>query len=286
MNRLAAHRVSLAAPLACLAAPLVCLAALCSVAPAAFAVEPPDGAESVETIPAEPTGTVAATVPETLLGTVPEVLGPDTGAATPAPVLAPSAPLIQVPAGCPAPPIASVVFVGTLLAKDRNTARYRVDQIRAGNADGYIVIGLVDVRYDDETQYLTVDDEYLIGAAPSGTSSALTSKVRPTDLLLGGNAVIGLTEKDSECPTVEDPIRTLQLDGSDVETSMFIGLEDSKTEIAMAFVKPLAVAFGIILVLVLVRWLFTAIFVAARKAADGEPLTARGADRRRHLPDL
>ncbi len=222
----------------------------------------------------------------TVAETVPEILGPDIGAATPAPVLAPSAALLQIPAGCPSPPVASIVFVGQLVAKDRSTARYSVDQIRAGAAPTYIVTGLIDIRYPDETQYLTVGDEYLVGAAPAGTTQAMHSKVRETDLLFGGNAVIGLTEKSSECPVAEDPIRTLHVDGRDVETSLFTGLKDSKIDIALAFAKPMAVALAVILVLALIRWLFTAIFVSVRRAADGTPVTAVGPDRRHHLPDL
>ncbi len=228
--------------------------------------------------------TVEATL-ETTPETTPQILAPDSGAATPAPVLAASAPLVQIPTGCPSPPVASVVFVGTLLVKDRNTARYKVGQVRAGDADDYIVTDLIDIRYQNETQFLTVGEQYLIGAAPSGTRFALSSKVRETDLLFGGNAVIGLTEKSTECPVIEDPVRTLHLDGTDVANSLFTGLKDSQRNIVLAFVSPIAVAFGILLVLVLIRWLFTAIFVSARRAADGEAIIA-GRDGRRHLPDL
>lgn len=218
--------------------------------------------------------------------TTPEILGPDSGAAVSPPLSVPSAQLIQTPVGCPAPPLATVVFVGTLVAKDRNTGRYQVDQIRAGNADAYIVTGLVDVSYVDETQYLSVDERYLVGAAPSGPNLALSSKVRASNSLFGGNAVIGLTDSDTECEVVEDPVRTLHLDGTEVENSLFTGLEGSTRQIALAFIKPLVVAFGVILTLVLIRWIFTAFFVSVRRAADGEPITALGRDRRQHLPDL
>ena len=216
--------------------------------------------------------------------TTPEILGPDSGAEVPPPVSTPSAPLIQTPAGCPPPPLATVVFVGTLVAKDRNTARYQVDQIRAGSADAYIVTGLVDVSYVDETQYLSVDDRYLVGAVPSGVNLALSSKVRAANPLFGGNAVIGLTDSDTECAAVEDPIRTLHLDGSEVENSLFTGLKGSSRQIALAFLQPLAIAFGVILALVLVRWMFTAFFVSMRRAVDGEPITTLGGARRRRLP--
>ena len=41
--------------------------------------------------------------------------------------------LIPVPAGCPTPEPAAVVFTGTMIGKDdvTQTVRYRIDQIRA-----------------------------------------------------------------------------------------------------------------------------------------------------------
>lgn len=278
--------------LLCRRAPLCRGAGLClgygiaSLCVAGILAAGPGGPASADASGGARPATVDESTTTTVAETVPEILGPDTGAATPAPVLAPSAALLQIPAGCPSPPVASIVFVGRIVAKDRNTARFSVEQIRAGGAPTYIVTGLIDIRYPDETQYLTVGDEYLVGAAPAGTAQAMHSKVRQTDLLFGGNAVIGLTEKNSECPAIEDPIRTLHVDGNDVETSMFTGLKDSKGDIALAFAKPMVVALAVILALALIRWLFTAIFVSVRRAADATPVTAVGQDRRQHLPDL
>ena len=237
---------------------------------------PDDGATS--------TTVVADTVETTVTDTEPEILDPDAGAATPAPAFTPSAPLVQIPAGCPTPDVARVIFVGEIVAKDRNVARYRVAQVRAGSVNGFIVSDLIDIRYDDETQYLQTGDQLIVGAVV-GEGGRLFSKVAATDLLFGGDAVIGLTETSADCPVIEDQIRTLHTDGSDVETSMFIGLSGSKTKIALAFVKPLAVVFAVILALVLVRWLFTAIFVSVRRAADVEPVTSLNQGRQ-HLPDL
>ena len=231
--------------------------------------------------PTFPSGSGDTTAPVTPSGAG----NAEIGAATPAPVDGPSAPLVQIPAGCPSPPVASIVFVGRMLAKDRNTARYRMLQLRAGGAAGYAVNDLIDIRYDDETQYLSVEETYLIGAAPRQPDLRLWSKVAEEDLLFGGDAVIGLTEASTECPPIEDPVRTLRTDGSDIESSMFIGLKDSRGDIALAFLKPLAVALAVIFALASVRWLFTAIFVVFRRAADGEGLGSAGRDRRR-LPDL
>lgn len=240
---------------------------------------PPDG--SISTAVVDPAAeTVETIVPDT----EPQILDPDAGAATPAPAFTPSAPLIQIPSGCPTPDVAMVIFVGQLVIKDRHTARYQVIQVRAGNADSYTVSRLIDIRYDNETQYLNVGDRFLVGAK-QGDGGRLVSKVQATDLLFGGNAVIGLSDKNQDCPVLDDQIRTLHTDGTDVETSLFAGLSGSKKSIVLAFGRPLLVVFAVILALVLLRWLFTAILVAVRRAADVEPVTS-GSGGRQHLPDL
>jgi len=224
--------------------------------------------------PAEPTSGSAP--PDTSTAatetTVAPAALPETGAAVPAPAAGASAPLVAIPNGCPAPPVVSVVFVGTLVAKVTGIARYRVEQIRAGNADSYIVGGLVDIHYDNETQYLEPNKEYLVGAVPLGPDLVLSSKVRESHALFGGNAVIGLTEKNLACPRIEDPVRTLHIDGTPIDNGLLKGLTHDRRGLMLAFLIPTAVAFAIVLALVLVRWLFTLIFVAARHAAEGEPV--------------
>jgi hypothetical protein len=224
-----------------------------------------------------------ATATSVTESTVAVLVGPDTGGPVPVPEAAPSAPLLQIPNGCAAPPVASVVFVGTLVAKVPAIARYRVEQVRAGSANDNIVGNFVDIGYDDETKYLTENDRYLVGAVTSGAGGTLVSKVRESEPLFGGNAVIGLTEKSASCPAVEDPVRTLHIDGTEVEASMLSGFTSDKRGIALAFAKPLGAAFGIVLALVAIRWLFTLIFVAAGRAAHHEP--GRGS-RRSHRQRL
>ena len=224
----------------------------------------------------------ATTTPDTST-TLADVVQTDSGAAVALPNAAPSAPLLQIPTGCETPPIASVVFVGTLVAKDFQTARYNVERIRAGSADGFIVSGLVDIRYDDETQFLTTNGRYLVGAVPLATNVALSSKVRESKLLFGGNAVIGLTEKHRECPAIEDPVRTLNVDGTPLDASIFTGLRTAKSKIVLAFLGPLAIAIGIVLAIVLIRWLFAAILVSVRRAAEGAPVASARRDRRHDL---
>ncbi|HEY4333624.1 MAG TPA: hypothetical protein VGM78_13675 [Ilumatobacteraceae bacterium] len=205
----------------------------------------------------------------------------ETGANEPLPAASQSEPLVQFPPGCEKPPVATVVFVGTMIAKDYRIARFQVEQIRAGDASHYISSGLIDIRYDNETQFLSTNTRYLVGAATDGASSVLVSKVRPSKPLFGGNAVIGLTEKNQQCPTVQDPIRTLNLDGSSIPAGLFKALGGKKRAIVLAFAKPIAAVIAIVLALAAVRWLFAAIFVTVGRAADGEPLVGRNDGRRR-----
>jgi hypothetical protein len=187
--------------------------------------------------------------------------------------LASSAPLVPIPEGCPKPPMASVVFVGRVVAKDYRVARFQIEQVRAGSANGYQLGNLVDVRYDNDVEFLNTDDVYLVGAVPQGVDLALSSKVREAKPLLGGNAVVGLTEKSSECPKIEDPVRTFNVDGSEIGASIFKGLAKKKKDIALAFAKPILAVFAIVLVLVLIRWLLTAIVVAVRHLAENDTAT-------------
>jgi hypothetical protein len=250
------------------------------------------GAASIAWMPAAAGATVppgdpgpTTTVPSTAIpvNTAPGAVAPDSGAAVPAPVAQPSAPLIQIPQGCQQPPVASVVFVGTVVATVPGIARFRVRQIRAGEASAYMYGDLVDIAYDNETQYLDIDGDYLVGAVPAGLPLALSSKVRPATQLFGGSATIGLTEKGTECPRVDDPVRTLYVDGTEIETDMLAAFASKKKEIALAFVKPIAVVFAVVLALVLVRWLFTFIIAAFRQAAAPEPPAVRRIVRdRRH----
>ena len=203
--------------------------------------------------------------------TQPIIIEPDAGAPVPAPAAQLSEPLVQTPHGCLGPPIATAVFVGRVVAKDYRVARYHLEAVRAGTVDGYALGDLIDVRYGNEVQYLQVGDEYLVGAAPEGADRALSSKVRPAEPLFGGNAVIGLTEKASDCPIVEDPIRTLHPDGTEIDAGLLQALSNDKQGLFLAIAKPLIAVFAIVLGLVLIRWLFSAILAAVRHAADGEP---------------
>jgi len=199
----------------------------------------PDGSVPVDTEPGPP---------------VTVVMDPTTGLPTAV------GPLIPVPAGCvaPAPPVA--VFEGTLVAAVGATARFRVDRLLAGSLKGYQSAQGVDVRYGAETRFLVEGDTYLIGVG-NADDGALASTVREPLPLFGGDAVIGASDSDVDCPVVDEPVRTLLADGTAVDTGVTAPLKGSGHDVLLAILRPLLWAMGALLALVLVKHL---VFAAGR----------------------
>ena len=192
------------------------------------------------------------------------ILGPDTsavassGAGDPAPAqdAAPATTLgvvtTTLPPGCPEPPVATAVFVGTVVASDTTTVRFRVDQLRAGSLEGWQVGGLVDVDYFDDVRYLNDGDQYLVGVAPDENTRRLGSKVGEAAPLFGGNQVVGVNDSGS-CPDAQDPVRTLHTDGSGVESGLLHPLVSDKSGLARALLLPAAWVFLALVILALVK---------------------------------
>ena len=184
-----------------------------------------------------------------------------------------STPLLVIPSGCPAAPSPVAVFVGTLAAADATTGRFAVQQVRAGSLDGYAVDTIVDVRFDDDIRFLHTGQQYLVGASPDPITQVLHSKVRLPAPLFGGDAVIGVDDSDVRCPRVEDGVKTLLVDGTEVDTGVLTPLKTAKLSLAKAIVKPLAVAFIVLVVLASMKLLLFAMVRAAReREPEGDPL--------------
>jgi hypothetical protein len=182
----------------------------------------------------------AVTLPETTLGVVTTTLPP----------------------GCPEPPVAAAVFLGTMIASDATTARFRVDQLRAGSLEGWQVGGLVDVDLLDDTRYLDEDEQYLVGVAPDPVTRRLTSKVGEAAPLFGGNQVVGVNDGGS-CPAQKDPVRTIHPDGSGVESGLLHPLMSDKSGLARALLMPAAWAFLALVILATAKGL---VFGSGREA--------------------
>lgn len=210
--------------------------------------------------------------PETSTTAPPVTIGPEVPVLqVPPPIADPnvaSTPLVAIPAGCTAPPPPVAVFVGTLADADATTARFAVEQIRAGSLDGYAVNTIVDVRYDDDIRYLRAGQQYLVGAKPNALTHVLESKVRLPALLFGGDAVIGVDDTDVRCPRTEDGVKTLLVDGTEVDTGVLTPLKTAKKSLLMAILKPLGIAFAILVALASIKLLIFAMVRAAREPPE------------------
>jgi hypothetical protein len=177
--------------------------------------------------------------------------------------------LVPVPIGCDAPLLPDVVFIGTLRetgtpsgqaeSAENETARFQVDQVRAGAVDRFAYSGLIDVRFGTDTKYLDEGEQYLVGASVDPVAGALASKVRQPEPEFGGDEVIGASESDVSCPELADPVRTTNTDGTPIDAGVLTPLAGAKRSVLRALLLPTLIAFGVIFVLVAIRWLFTGI---------------------------
>lgn len=222
----------------------------------------------VLTAPAGLASAQEAAPPTTVPG--PAVPAPaEPAAPTPEPVTGDRRWLVPVPTGCTVPDLPTVVFVGTLMdigtpagmpaESQYDTARFHVDQVRAGSPDRITEGGLIDVRFGIDAKYLDTDEQYLVGAGLDPNSKVLVSKLSPPEPAFGGDDVIGAAENDVTCPSIVDPIRTVHVDGSPVDDSVVGPFMSAKGSLARAFVLPLAVAFAVIFGLAALRWLLTGV---------------------------
>jgi hypothetical protein len=225
---------------------------------------------------APPTETVPVPAPEPSTSVVSDAISPLVPTLEqPPPIvdpLPPPSPLVVLPAGCTAQPAPVAVFVGMLADADNTTARFAVQQIRAGSLDGYAVDTIVDVRYDDDIRFLHTGQQYLVGARPDPITSVLNSKVRSPAPLFGGDAVIGVDDTDVTCPRVEDGVKTLLADGREVDTGVLAPLATAKKSLLKAVLKPLGIALAVLVVLASMKLLLFAMVRAAREREDEELL--------------
>lgn len=238
------------------------LAGLCAAAafasPAAATVPPTDPPPA----PVDP-GAPATTV----------ALDPETG------LPLAQGPLVVLPAGCVTPALPLAVFEGVITDAVTSAARFRVERLLSGSLQGYVIGDLVDVRYGEETRFLDVGSTYVVGVARSAEDGLLVSTVREPAPLFGGDAVVGVNDSDVECITLDDPVRTVMPDGAAVDTGVLAPLRGNGKSILGAVLRPVAIAFCVLLALVVVKHLLFGIGRALRDMGDAPPPMERG---RRH----
>jgi hypothetical protein len=166
---------------------------------------------------------VRATVPPPVpVDSVPLEQSEDPAVIAPSPITVPSA-VTTLPEGCAPAVEPQIVFVGTVLRVSGTVAVYRVEQVRAGADLG----GELGVEYGSDAQFLSSGATYLVGAESDAQTGVLSSKVREERLLFGGDAVLGETDTAASCPTFEDPIRTLNVDGSEIPSGVLVGITEN-----------------------------------------------------------
>jgi hypothetical protein len=185
--------------------------------------------------------------------------------------------LVPVPVGCPTPEPAAVVFVGTMEGKDDVTevVRFRIDQLRSGSARPWAIDGLIDVRYGEDYRYLDEGEQYLVGAGFDPVHGALSSSVRPDEPTFGGNDVVGVDDLAVECPTLDDPVRTLNVDGTAVDTGVLSLLFEDRRLLAATLFVPTVIAFAVLVALVVAKTFgvlaFSGLFRLGRAAVTPVP---------------
>lgn len=169
-------------------------------------------------------------------------------------VIAPQTPsaVTTIPSGCPTPMSPQMVFIGELVSLGESTATFRVVQIRAGIPAGYVNDDLVEVRYGQDAKFLEVGRRYLVGAASDTYSPVLISKVREDAPLFGGDAVIGVGDVGT-CPRVEDPVRTLNEDGSTIDTAVLSPLRGSLPVLVLIVLFAVALSLVVLVAAVMMR---------------------------------
>ena len=192
---------------------------------------------------------------------------------------APTIPNSTIPASCEIPLPVRATFVGAVVGSDSRTARFEVRQIRGGSIDGFAVGGLIDVDYGEDVRFLELGESYIVAAGVDQTSGRLVSKVRDPEPLFGGNQVIGIGERNVDCPELEDAVRTLTTDGRSLESGVLAPLGDDRQGLLRAVFLPFVWVFGGLVVLALV-----ANFIRAVAAQIGSPPERGAVSQRRARP--
>lgn len=140
-----------------------------------------------------------------------------------------------VPEGCPLPPTTQAVFIGTVTALSTSTATFEVTQVRAGSLDGYLAGKSVEVRYGNDAKYLDKGGDYIVGAAQDPVTMKLASTVRDGAELFGGAQVAG---SNTICPEFEPAARTLHVDGTSIDSGIFVRFWDQPWRVVLALLLP------------------------------------------------
>jgi hypothetical protein len=213
---------------------------------ATLAISAPAGvAEAATTVPRPPTrtGTRAAATAVAPTTTVP--VPPPPASPVPTVPLATTTPSTTIVGGsdstlepCPDFDPPAAVFVGEVTARGDVTATFAVTEMRQGT----LPTKTIDVDYPDDARFLHIGQRYLVSASADPESQRLMSKIRrPRNE--------GLTPA---C-TAKDLVVTKKADGTKIDTGVFAGMHGRWGSVLLRILLPAAVAFAVLLALVLVK---------------------------------
>ncbi|MFM7746216.1 MAG: hypothetical protein ACKO8T_11255 [Actinomycetota bacterium] len=167
-----------------------------------------------------------------------------------------------VPVGCPPAPVSRAVFVGKVKVLDATQALYELVRLRSGSLAGYstevpnvdgTVVTEVGIYYGRDVKFLEVGDSYLVGTALDATTGRIFSRVTEEAPLFGGNEVADINNSGVVCPNFADVARTLNVDGTSVESGVLSGLSGESDRIILALVIPAGLVLLGLVTLVLIR---------------------------------
>lgn len=167
-----------------------------------------------------------------------------------------------VPVGCPPAPVSQAVFVGKVKVLDATQALFELVRLRSGSLAGYstevpnvdgTVVTEVGIYYGRDVKFLEVGDSYLVGTALDATTGRIFSRVTEEAPLFGGNEVADIDNSGVVCPNFADVARTLNVDGSSVESGVLSGLSGESDRIILALVIPAGLVLLGLVTLVLIR---------------------------------
>lgn len=167
-----------------------------------------------------------------------------------------------VPVGCPPAPVSQAVFVGKVKVLDATQALFELVRLRSGSLAGYstevpnvdgTVVTEVGIYYGRDVKFLEVGGSYLVGTALDATTGRIYSRVTEEAPLFGGNEVADINNSGVVCPTFTDVARTLNVDGSSVESGILSGLSGESDRVLLAVLVPAGLVLLGLVTLVLVR---------------------------------
>jgi hypothetical protein len=150
-------------------------------------------------------------------------------------------PTSRLPQACTPIEPPYIVFRGTITAYQIPVFRFDVEEVRQGTWD----LPQIDVFFPDDHRFLELGATYVVAAELDEDTGRLYSKVKWSSKSV---------PPAGTCPG-EDPIMTVNDDGSAVDTGMFGGMKGRWPDILLAFAVPTLAIVALLLVLVGLKYL-------------------------------